>query len=122
MKVLEHRGRKFINLTPHKLVFIDGKELEPFDEELVRELVAAPYEMDMGDDGLFVMTKFKGSQKGWEILERLNRQGYTVITSIINAQAYRGACVSPIPTPETARAPASEKRVQYKFNIYPECE
>jgi len=116
MKVLEHKGYKFINLSPHPLIFEDGVVLEPYNDKLTEKVYAVPDEEKVND--IFVKTMFKQNEESLKILERLKKQGYTVISSIINAQAYPSLCVSPITTPETQRAPPDKKRVQYKFNIF----
>ncbi|MFQ6055836.1 MAG: hypothetical protein ACE5J3_07640, partial [Methanosarcinales archaeon] len=61
---------------------------------------------------------FKQNRESYKILKKFKDNGFTVISSIINAQAYPSLCVSPIVTPETMRSPSELKRVQYKFNVY----
>jgi len=118
MKVLEYKGKKFINLTPHELVFESGEKLEPYDDDMIKKVKAIPKEVNVSSDGLFVRTEFEQTEEGKRILLELVKEGYTVISSLINAQAYKGLCVSPIATPETVRAPPNERRVMYKFNVY----
>lgn len=118
MKVLEYKGHKFINLTPHKLVFKDGVELEVYDKELIKDVYGTPSEKKVGRSGLFVQTEYKQNSRSLKILEELNKEGYVPISSVINAQTYPRLCVSPIITKETMRSPPDEKRVEYKFNVF----
>ncbi len=116
--ILVYKGYKFINLSPHPLVFEDGVTLEPYDMELAKKVYATPVEENKNSDDVFVKTVFKKNEESEKILRELNKMELIPISSIINAQAYPSLCVSPIVTPETARSPPEQKRVQYKFNIY----
>jgi len=118
MKILEYKGYRFINLTPHPLVFRDGVELEVYDQELVKKILGTPVEIKVDKKGIFVQTIYKQNSESLKILQFLNDSGFTVISSIINAQTYPGLCVSPIITKETMRSPPEEKRMEYKFNIF----
>ena len=118
MKVLEYKGHKFINLTPHPLIFKDEVKLEVYDDSTVKKIYGTPEEKKVDGQGLFVKTIYKQNPESLKILKQLNDFGFTPISSMINAQTYPSLCVSPIVTRETLRALPEEKRIEYKFNVF----
>ena len=92
MKVLIYKGYRFINLTPHPLIFKDGIELEVYDQELAKKVFGSTIEEKVDEEGIFVKTKYEPNQESLKLLKQLNYAGYMPISSVINAQSYPFQC------------------------------
>ena len=113
--VVEIEGVKMVNCTPHPLRFEDDRVING-NKELAAILKATPREKTVKtiNDIELVTPQFLSESQGEQLCNYAKEQGFLLIGSIIAAQAYRKPVVSPVTTPETTRAPPTQRVIQRK--------
>jgi len=118
------KGEIFVNLTPHKMTFLnpdlakEGKYVKWFElegaPELAKKLSAKMLEKVVSEkSGIeFVDFVYDITPEGEELRNLATELGIHLISSIISADAYGYPVVSPVLPPELMRAPP-EKKMAY---------
>jgi len=117
--MMEIKGIKIFNATPHPIRFWDPSMPEPVEvppDEVINaratEEVVGQFTTPGGGVVTLVKTVFLPTPEGWKVVRQANEQGADVIVgSIIAAQAYPGHVVALVPAPGYERVPPEQKRM-----------
>ena len=129
MGIVEVKGVKIVNTTPHSIRLTDDSlELDVTVEPsgVLINAKAETVEVDSDIIGVvYQMTKFIPDKDTLKTLEKfvVEHPDVVIIGSLIAAQAYPGIVAAMVAHPTLMRVPPQEKRMLYnKFTIYPDAE
>ncbi|AEG14530.1 hypothetical protein Desku_0931 [Desulfofundulus kuznetsovii DSM 6115] len=123
IKVVEIKGRRFVNTTPHQINLRDEDGVDHVVPPSGVLINARAVEEPAGErDGVqFVRTRFVADEESVRVLDEIEAlyPGAFVVGSIIAAQAFPGRVLAMIPVPGFERVPPAEKRMRAdKFTVF----
>lgn len=123
IKVVEIKGRYYVNTTPHQINLRDEDGIDHVVPPSGVLINARAVEEPAGErDGVqFVRTRFVADEESVRVLDEIERlyPGVFPIGSIIAAQTFPGRVLAMVPVPGFERVPPAEKRMRAdKFTVF----
>lgn len=123
IKVVEIKGRYYVNTTPHVVYIRDEDGVDHTVPPCGILINARSVEEVVGTrDGVtLVRTQFVADEESTSLLDEIERlyPGAFVLGSIIAAQAFPGRVLAMVPVPGFERVPPDQKRMRAdKFTVF----